>query len=237
MGKRVISVCFVFCALASCAFADVVDLSVNTSGTAVAAMGQITIFERFNNPSTGTGVFDSFLRIQSQGEESGYNTDGQVQFATKAGKWTHSITLGNVPVVNGYLEFYLDINQSQGGDRRYLSLDVMKIFLADSAGLDNYDPDAGTGLGTLIYDLGANWVKMDNTVFDPGSGTGDVRVLIPASPQWSSDKYLYLYCEFGKQFNSNSGFEEWSIGPAIIPEPATLILLALGGLMLRKSRR
>ena len=110
MEKKLIIACLISCFLpAGITFADLVDLAANTSGTAVAATGQVTIFERFNNPSTGTGVFDPFLRIQSKGEESGYNTDGDVQFATKAGIWTHSITLANVPVVNGYLEFFLDI--------------------------------------------------------------------------------------------------------------------------------
>jgi len=234
MGKKVILVYFVSClVLAQVALADLVDLSLNTSGTVTAATGQLATFEQFNDPSTGTGIFNPFVQIQTKGEEKGYNTDGVPEFDTKAGKWTHSITLGNVPVIDGCLEFFLDINQSQGGQRRYLSLDALKIFLADSPTLDDY----AAGLGTLIFDLGDNWVKMDNTVFDPGSGTGDMRVLIPVNPQWSEAKYLYLYSEFGEQFNSNSGFEEWGVRTGdVIPEPATLALLAFSSLMLRKRK-
>jgi len=213
-----------------------VDLSVNTSGTITAATGQLTVFERYNDPPTGTGVFNPFVRIQGKGIEKGYNTDGSAEFDTKGGKWTHSLKLGDIPVsTNGDIQLLLDINQSQGGNNRYLSLDVMKIFLADSGSLDNY----GSGLGTLIYDLGDNWVKMDNTIFGPGSGTGDVRVTINISeiPGWSSDKYFYLYSEFGKYNSSNGGFEEWAIAiPAAIPEPTTIALLGWGALSLLRKR-
>jgi len=217
--------------------ATLVDLSVDTSGTVTAATGQVTaFFERYNDPPTGTGVFKPFVRIQGKGIEKGYNTDGSAEFDTKGGKWTHSLKLGDIPVsTNGDIQLLLDINQSQGGNNRYLSLDVMKIFLADSGSLDNY----ASGLGTLIYDLGDNWVKMDSSVFHSGSGTGDVRVTIPEITGWSSDKYLYLYSEFGQHNSSNAGFEEWAIAvPAAVPEPVTIALLGLGALsLLRKHFR
>jgi len=209
--------------------ATLVDLSVNENGTVTAATWQVTTFERYNAPPTGTGVFNPFVRIQNNGTEKGYNTDGSPEFDTKVGTWTHSIKLSDIPVINGKIGFLLDIDQSQGGDNRYLSLDVMKIYLADSGNLDSY----ASGLGTLIYDLGDNWVKMDNTLFGPGSGTGDVRVTIPTNPDWSSDKYLYLYSEFGQHNSSNDGFEEWA---AAIPEPATIALLGLGALSLLRNR-
>ncbi len=235
-------ICLVSClVLAEVTFANLVDLSVNTSGTVTAATGQWTIFERYDAPPTGTGVFKPFVRIQKKGTEKGYNTDGALEFDTKQGKtggkkWTHSLKLGDIPVSNGNIQLLLDINQSQGGNNKYLSLDVMKIFLADSGSLDNY----ASGLGTLVYDMGDNWVKMDSSVFHPGSGTGDVRVTIPKNPGWSSDKYFYLYSEFGRHNSSNGGFEEWAIAiiPAAVPEPAAITLLGLGALsLLRKHFR
>ena len=149
-------------------YAVVVDLTVNNSGTAIAATGQLTTFERYNDPPTGTGVFEPFVRIQRCGREKGYNTDGKPQFDTKKGKWTRSIRVGDLLLTNGCIEFLLDINESQGKIRKYLSLDVLKIFLSDKPDNDNY----AAGLGTLVYDLGDKWVKMDNTIFGPGSGTG-----------------------------------------------------------------
>ena len=111
----------------------------------------------------------------------------------------------------------------------------MEIYLSDSPNLSSYS----SGLGTLIYDLGDNWVKMDNTMFNPGSGTGDVRVLIPQNPGWDTDLSLYLYSEFGGHdvFTSNSGFEEWGTTVMIIPEPATAMLLGLGLLVFARSSK
>ncbi len=214
--------------------ATLLDLSVDTSGTLTAATGQLTFFERYNAPPTGTGVFDPFVRIQNDVAEKGYNTDGALELDTKQGKtggknWTHSLKLGDIPVSNGSIQFLLDINQSQDSDNKYLSLDVLEIFLADSGSLDDY----ASGLGTLVYDLGDNWVNIDSSIFHSGSGTGDIRVTIPVGPDWSSDKYLYLYSEFGQRNHSNSGFEEWGVA---IPEPTTIAFLCFGTLSLLRNR-
>lgn len=240
MRTRTVTTAIVSCLmLTGVTFGAIADLAVNTSVTVTAAVGGPTTFERFNNPSTGTGIFDPFLRIQNNGTEKGYNTDGALQFDTKQGQtggknWTHSIKLGDLVVVNGNIELLLDINQQGGSqDGRFLSLDVMKIYLADSGSLSDYDPAAGTGLGNLIFDMGDNWVKMDNTIFNPGSGTGDMKVTISKNPAWSDGKFLYLYTEFGANFSSNDGFEEWA---ANVPEPATIALLGLGALTLLRKR-
>src|SRR5258708_4708187 len=65
---------------------------------------------------TGTGVIQPFVRIQGKPTESGYNTDGPIEFDTKdhtGQNWTHSITLSQVPIVTiggvQYREFLLDI--------------------------------------------------------------------------------------------------------------------------------
>jgi hypothetical protein len=219
-------------------YAGVVDLATNVSGTATAATGQLTTFERFNNPPTGTGVFEPFVRIQAKGTEKGYNTDGTLEFDTKQGQtggknWTHSIKLGELLVTNGCIEFLLDINEDQGHDDEILSLDQLEIYLSD-----NPDNSGYPALGDLVYKLTDvshdNWVILDNTIFNPGSGTGDMKVSIPVDQGWSADKYLYLYSEFGGHDNSNAGFEEWSA--RIVPEPATIALLGLGSLIVMKKR-
>jgi hypothetical protein len=234
----ILAVCTIACfGLVRTTSATLVDLAVNESGTVTPALGSITTFERYDpDHSTGTGVFQPFVRIQGKGVEKGYNTDGSVEFQTKSGRWTHSIKLGDIYVSEGSFVFLLDINQSQGGEGEYLSLDVMEIYLSASPNLDSYS----SGLGTLIYDLGDNWIKIDNTLFKPGSGTGDMRVLIPENPAWDKDLYLYLYSEFGGNggFSANSGFEEWGTAQGVeIPEPATIAILGLGSMIMFMRRK
>jgi len=66
----------------------------------------------------GTGNYDTFLRIQNNGTEQGFNTDGAVQFDTKASLHTHSLLLSALATVkvNGidYYEIRLDINEAKG---------------------------------------------------------------------------------------------------------------------------
>lgn len=210
-------------------------------------------FEQIGPQPTGTGVFEPFVRIgpDSGGLEAGYNTDGAVEFQTKSSIHTHSIMLGDIPVVEGKLEFILDIDESEGGDESLLSLDVMKIYLADAPDITGYatniEPTGGVYNVVKIYDLpGSDWVKMLNRDSGPGNGTGDMRCLIPVNNleqllQTSANKWLYLYSEFGGNGDSgctaSDGFEEWGVAP--IPEPATVVMLALGtlGFIRRKQTR
>ena len=222
---KLATICAIVCfGLAGVASAVVVDLAENENGTAVAATGQLTYFERYDpDPATGTGVFDTFLRIQGKGVERGYNTDGAIEFETKPSPHTHSIKLGDIAVADAKLVLLLDTDQDNTAEGRYLSLDVMKIYLADSGDLTDY---WNADFGAPVYNLGDNWVKINNELFNPGNGTADVRVLIPKDLSWDDNKYFYLYCEFGGNgdFSANSSFEEWGTE---IPEPATAALLGI----------
>lgn len=194
----------------------------------------------------GTGNFDPFLRIQANRTESGYNTDGPLEFDTKAGVWTHIIDLQstdrNVPIIDGstvpglvagvgYREFVLDINETSPG--KYLSLDTVQIFQSNTSTNTGYP-----NLGTKIFDLDLgtdNWVKL-NYELNPGSGQGDVAMYLPDS--LFSQRYVYFYSKFGGQggiWDSDDGFEEWGVidypdAPVpVVPEWSS-IFLALSGL-------
>ena len=169
--------------------------------------------------SAGTGNFNSFLRIQKNGTERGYNTDGTLEFDTKTGTWTHALLLSAVPTVDIggtlYREFQLDIDQT--GADPLLSLDELQLFTASSNTLTGYSagppPSIGGGT-TLVYNLDADEVGnyVDNTVTLnyslAGSGRADYIVLIPDS-LFGSGLYVYLYAQFGVNYASNDGFEEW----------------------------
>ncbi len=199
--------------------------------------------------STGTGNFDPFVRIQGKDVESGYNTDGAVEFDTKSGKWTHALLFDEVPLVNvggiWYREFLLDINQD-GGPGRHLSLDELIISLQSVPDLTGYPTSF---VGPVAYDLDAgadNAIIMDARLFGPGSGSGDlsVRILNDAFAPDSTNQYVYLYSVFGMQTTveidgswvsatANDGFEEWGIWigetpPPPIPAPGAVVLGGIG---------
>lgn len=223
--------------------ADVLDL---TTRGATGELGG-AIFYQIDPQPTGTGVVDPFLRLQNKGSESGYNTDGRLEFDTKPSIHTHSLQLGSIPVVeqNGvaYREFFLDINESK--PRTLLSLDEMKIHVDDAGNLSGYPQN----FSDPVFDLdtsGDNWVSL-NYELNHGSGSGDMRVLVP-SELFGTDpnKYVTLYSAFGQNQGSDAGFEEWWVRQTDqnepVPEPASLALSLVGGgalvsLLQRKKRR
>src|SRR5687768_903451 len=131
--------------------ADMIDLT--TAGASDSING--ATFEQVAPQSTGTGVFSAFVRVQHNGTESGYNTDGDLEFDTKAGSHTHSLLLADVPIVNiggtDYREFLLDINEPTGQEREFLSLDELMIHLEASGDLTGYP----SNFSSPIYDLDA----------------------------------------------------------------------------------
>lgn len=181
-----------------------------------------------NGTVVGTGVFDPFVRIQQTGNgncsnpciERGYNTDGQPQYETKGthpgSPWIRSLLLSNVSTrdVGGtlYREFFLDINESNGGSGQnageYLSLDDFRLFLGSAGDLDNYNLTYntlsykdGTQTATKVYDMdagGNNTVGLNYSNFS-GSGKGiDLTVLVPDSGFANNpNQYVYLYSSFG----------------------------------------
>jgi hypothetical protein len=215
-----------------------------TDGGSEDYMGATFTSQQFDT-STGTGVFQPFVRVHVtgadevpvEGIERGYNTDGEIEFETKdENDWTHSIQLQDVPFETTpegrrRYEFRLDINQNQGGDGELLSLEVLEIYLVKATGdpaVDGMLSGYPTNFPAIpAWDLGAEYIKLDYSLY-PGSGNGDMVALIPLNG--SPTDYVYLYSQFGPTHTANDGFEEWGV----IPEPATMLLLGLGGLLIRK---
>lgn len=205
-------------------------------------------FENSNFRPAGTGVLDSFVRIQKSGTEQGYNTSGRgVPFDEKSDpNYTRDLTFGEVPTrsVGGmdYKEFILDINQINSGDNRLLSLDRVKIYTSSVGSQTTTDI---ASLGTLCYDLdagGDSWIRLDYNIA-AGSGEGDMRMLVPASFFGSAGAgtFIYLYSYFGTNHASNDGYEEWAIldGSAVVPLPPMALSGAayvLGFMAVRRVR-
>lgn len=207
--------------------AALVDLtSYGSSGIANGA-----IFRQADPQPTGSGVIHSFVRIQGSGVEQGYNTDARpLQFdENKSPTFTRSLAVGDVPVVHvgntDYREFMLDINQKSSSP--LLSLDELRLYIGGARNLTGYNSTTNSLAGlTPAYDMdgaGDATVKMDYRL-NPGSGGGDMFVLIPNSAFAGSspNSFVYLYSKFGGSWGANSGFEEWAVrqGCGCAPQPA-----------------
>jgi hypothetical protein len=217
--------------VAGSANATIVDLT-HTGGSGVVNGGR---FETNDFRSAGTGVIDPFVRIQANGNESGYNTSGTpLPFDDKAGPFTRNLTYGEVPTRNiggvDYKEFLLDINQTNANS--LLSMNAVKLF---KSGVGSQTTTNVASLGTLVYDLDAgsdSTVEMDYSL-NSGSGQGDMRMFIPVSAFGSitAGTFLYLYTEYGTPNPTNDGFEEWAVQTLtpVVPLPPAA-LAGLGGL-------
>jgi uncharacterized repeat protein (TIGR01451 family) len=179
------------------------------------------LFHEFDpSNSTGTGLINSFVRIDAAGFERGYNTTGPAEFDTSSG--STAIQVSQVPLVTidnvSYREFFLDANESNGTP--LISLQQLQVFLGSAPNLTGY-PTFG-GQATKVYDLdigpdGDSRVDIDTSLF-PGSGHGDLLAFIPNSVFTDPNAFVYFYTAFGALnpptdgFASDGGFEEWSVG-------------------------
>src|SRR5574340_191188 len=208
------------------------DVSVEVAdrtGFAAATLEDGTIIQYIGDLNTtygpsGSGVFDSFVRLQKDGTERGYNTDGVREFDTKAGAFTHAIKLSQIPTViigdKLYWEFWSDINDSDSTPK--ISLDDFELYLTTDPNMTGYP---FTGLATKIYD----YTSVNNGFFvtihdvNQGSGRGDLRYLVPQDSfdlgncnygNPACTKYVVLYSKWGGKggsYTSDGGFEEWKV--------------------------
>ena len=124
-------------------------------------------------------VHAGFLRLQATGSEQGFNTDARpAPLDDKAGIFTHSITLGDIPtvVIDGvtYREFRLDLNEKDSKTNDNISLTSLKLFSGDAGDLNNLSS------AKLLYNLdSAGDVTLPLTEWSTGSGHGDYVVVIP----------------------------------------------------------
>jgi hypothetical protein len=234
---------FVGFAASSASKADViVDATAQNSTTALPG-GASAI--QVSPQSTGTGVFNPFLRLDSNsGVEAGLNSDAKKPpFDDIAGIHTKSIFFGQlVPVTisgTSYIQFRLDINQEgakPADAKAKISLTDFRIYLGNTA-FPVYDPTTKTfssGPTTSVYDIDnfGNDVTVNlDSGYNPGSGIGDYYFNIPTSKFGASPdplSFVYLYTQFGTlnpdatHFEANDGFEEWStvLNPNV-PPPIT----------------
>jgi uncharacterized repeat protein (TIGR01451 family) len=151
--------------------------------------------------ASGTGTYNTFLRLQANGTESGFNSDEDV-LDVKQG--THSIQIGQLErvTVEGeeYFLFRLDLQESDN----VVTLSELKIFLSEAAATED-DFDADFDGFDEVFTLSAPLVLPEN---GSGNGHDDYGFLIPVSAfgDFDDEDYLTLFSTFT---GASSSFEEW----------------------------
>lgn len=215
---------------ANSAYAGTIDLTTaGASFTQTAAVGGSFTVTQISPQSTGTGVIDSFLRVQQNGSEQGYNTSNGTPLDDKAGNFTRALLTSEIPTVTiggvDYLQFLLDVNQSNPS---LVSLNQIQIFqsssdptgfsLTDATATSNSLINSFTPSATEIFRMN-NTTPLGYTILldyslNAGSGSGDMFLYVRKSDFNLSTTYTILFSQFGTPpgaSGTNDGFEEWAV--------------------------
>jgi hypothetical protein len=176
------------------------------------AIGSGVLYEA-STTGSGTGNYDSFLRIAHNGDETGFNTDVPHLDDNKDGIWTHSLQVGTLDTVNisgvDYFVIRLDLNEIQSGDSPNITLEDLELFRSAAPAVD----DSFAGM-TKVFDLGAALNLVDT---NHGSGTDDYVFYIPVSLFPDPNQYFTLYAELS---GADDGFEEFrALSTSFTPTP------------------
>jgi hypothetical protein len=167
-----------------------VDRTINAANTT--ADGTVFVAEEMpSSPSTGTGVFEPFVRIHEpsadtsqggDGLELGFNTDTgnpDINFDTKNGSnWTTATMVGDLTGATS-MEFLLDANQEGpvGTVDNLIWLTDVQIYICkDAMGVSCATPEDLVS-ADLITDTGYTGVPFDSTS----------NSLLGEAPRWSLD--------------------------------------------------
>jgi len=216
------------------------DLRTTPGGTASCgaefdgSAGGAALFSTDEQHPTGTGFIDSFLRIQQNGWEQGYNTSARPietnpQMTVKTDpNYTRNLTLGEVGIkdIGGvkYREFFLDVNEpaTTNGNKNWITLDQLEVYASQTGSLNNYQDNAVANSGpaagqlsgaTKLYDMDTatdQYIQLDYLVKGNGSGSSDMVFYLADSlfTGYKSTDYVYLFSQFGDlKGNVNDKYE------------------------------
>jgi hypothetical protein len=156
--------------------------------------------------NSGTGTYNSFLRIPNTGEEKGFNTDTNNQLNNKDGIWTHSLLISSLDTVTfgttDYYEIRLDLNVSNSTTGPNITLEQLQIFFGAAA------TTSLAGLTEAYNLLDDNGGPLNLVDHNSGSGSDDYVFYIPTDLITDTSGYLTLYADFT---GADGGFEEFRV--------------------------
>ena len=196
----------------------------------------------FVNDDHDLNPSNAFVRIQAHSgtTEYGYNNNGPVSPDTKSGSYLLKLSQLPVTQYNGksYWKFMLDVGEPQSSSKKSISLDDLKLYsFPMTPGNDKKAFGTETGF-TLRYNIDGpgdhDLLLTDRT---NGQGKNDLVALLPTFYS-ADDQWLMLYSKFGEHGKAEGSFEAWKIGvAAVVPEPATMLLIPAGAMLLLGRRR
>jgi len=197
----------------------VCDLRVAPGGTAscgaefTGSGSGSAIFSTDEQHPAGTGFIDSFLRVQQNGWEQGYNTSSRPietnpQMTVKTDpNYTRNLTLGEVGKVTladgvTYREFFLDVNEpaATNGAKNYITLDQLEVFVSGTGSLNNYQDNAVPNQGPVLpggADMATSPGQLAGAkkIYDMDTATDNyvqLDYLVKGNGSGSSDMVFYL---------------------------------------------
>jgi len=195
--------------------ANSLDLTLANSSGTIAGTGGTAFFQQIDPQSTGTGVIDSFLRVQSNTAEDGFNTSSRPLGMDQGTdpNFTRTLLLSAVPIVvnpagapaGSYYQFLLDINESSGGVNPLIVLDSLRLYVnasdpfnsGNSGATDVAGLEAVTGPVDWAFDIDDR-IQLDYSL-NSGSGSGDMFAYIPVGALGAAgaNTVITLYSHFG----------------------------------------
>jgi len=234
---------------ASRAFGIALDLTSIDHGTINGA-----IYSTIDTEPTGTGSYDTFLSIQANGVEQGYNGKGGkgkgYLDSKNEPKGNYDLHVGDLAAVTidgkAYYAFELNANEKGKGKDALLSIDNIRIYTSttDTAGIVGNNVGALDSLGTLRYAQNplltstagfntANSVTIDASKKDgkkdpkKDGDSSDLIVYIPVSnfAGAGAGDNVYFYNLNGVNNPSDAESEDWSAWTTSVPDGGNSLLL------------
>ena len=204
-------------------------------------------FQQTSSSGAGTGNISSYLRVQANSTEEGYNSGFRdVEFdEDNSLNFNRDLFASQIPVVTigdiKYAEFLLDINQPNGQGKSGVDLEEFRIFQHAISNITNGN-SGGTFngfAGQSVFEI----FRLDEVVklndLNSGSGSIDYTINVPlALFDLSRGSRVTTYAYFT---SSAGGFEEFAVQVGgdfeTVPTPALLPgLFGMGIAALRKRR-